>query len=144
MCHPWRSGPTSCPEGYVRGLSGGPNHSACRARLAGKLPELSAPGARVEGPARDSRRAWGDTGASDGGRRVTGARRARRSTRRRAAPCFGATCYTPEITKVKFHWKMPVKVHWQFPATSTGQVTILWKMPRNIEMMLENATENPR
>ena len=26
-----------------------------------------------------------------------------------------ATCYTPEITKVKLHGKMPLRVHWKIP-----------------------------
>ena len=42
---------------------------------------------------------------------------------------------TPEITKVK--------VNWEFPAKSTGQVTVLWKIPLTSENMLENATGNP-
>ena len=27
----------------------------------------------------------------------------------------GAKDYTPEITKVKFHWKMPREIHWTIP-----------------------------
>ena len=52
-------------------------------------------------------------------------------------PYFGAKYYTPEITRVKFHWKMPLNIHWTFPVRSTGKVTILWNTT-------ENATENPR
>ena len=29
---------------------------------------------------------------------------------------------TPEITKVKSHWNMPLKIHWTFPVQSTGKV----------------------
>ena len=71
-------------------------------------------------------------------------------------PCvmaLGAKPYTPEITKVKFHRKVSVNVHWTFPVKSTGEVTILWKIPLTNEdplqhatdkKKLENATDNPR
>ena len=29
--------------------------------------------------------------------------------------------YTPETTKVKFHWKVPLKVHWKFPVKIHGK-----------------------
>ena len=43
----------------------------------------------------------------------------------------GAKDSTPEITKVKLHWKVPVNVHWKFP------VEINWKS----DNPLENTTE---
>ena len=68
----------------------------------------------------------------------------------RASPSVGANYYTPEITKVKLHWKIPLNIHWEsdnplgsFPVNSTGEVTILWKLPLTSENPLENATEHP-
>ena len=60
--------------------------------------------------------------------------------------------YTPEITKMKFHWNMTLKVPWGIPVKSTGQVRILWEIPLESEIPLgnatdyplENATDNPR
>ena len=66
---------------------------------------------------------------------------AKKRPQRRPAP-FGAKYYTPELTKVKFHWKVPMNIHWQFPVKSTGKVTILWKMPLESEHPLENTTDN--
>ena len=60
-------------------------------------------------------------------------------------PCLelGAQDDTPESTNVKFRWKMPRNMHWAFSIKSTGKVTILWKIPLNNEIPLENATESP-
>ena len=60
--------------------------------------------------------------------------------------------YTPEFTKVKFHRKVPVNVHWTFretihwesgnPLESTAD---MWNSLENAaESPLENSTENPR
>ena len=51
--------------------------------------------------------------------------------------------YTPEVTKVEFHRKMPREVCWEFQETSTEQVTTLWKIPLTSEDALENAAGNP-
>ena len=57
---------------------------------------------------------------------------------------LGAKDYTPEITKVKFRWKMQLNILWELAVKSTGKVTILWKIPLTNEHLLENATDNPR
>ena len=62
---------------------------------------------------------------------------------RRTLPEFGTKYYTPELTKVKFHWKDPVNVHWIFPIKIIRKVNILWTMPLKRENPLENATDNP-
>ena len=56
---------------------------------------------------------------------------------------LGAKYYTPEVANVKFRWKVPLKVHWDFPANSTGKATTLWKIPLSRETPSENATGNP-
>ena len=40
---------------------------------------------------------------------------------------YGTTYYTPEITKVKFHRKMPLNIHW------TTAVTIHWESEHPLE-----------
>ena len=47
---------------------------------------------------------------------------------------LGAKCYTPEIAKVQFHWKIPLKIHWAFP------VQIHWES----DNPLGHAAETPR
>ena len=42
------------------------------------------------------------------------------------AHSFGAKYCTPEVTKVKCHWKMPLKVHWKMP------LEIHWTIPMEI------------
>ena len=44
---------------------------------------------------------------------------------------FRANYYTPEITKVKCHRKMPLKVHWTIP------VNIHWKSDNPLEHTAE-------
>ena len=34
-----------------------------------------------------------------------------------AVPGSGAKDHTPEITKVTFHWKLPLEIQWKFPQT---------------------------
>ena len=74
---------------------------------------------------------------SSGRRWPSSARRAREGCR------IGAKDYTPQITKVIVHLKMPWKsigiVQWK----STGEVTILWTIQLKSETPLENATDNP-
>ena len=42
----------------------------------------------------------------------------------------GAKDDTPEITTMKFHWKVLLKIHWTIPLeSSTGKVTTLGKFP---------------
>ena len=53
---------------------------------------------------------------------------------------IGAT-YTPELTNVKFHWKMQLKPIRRFQYTSTGKATTLWIIPPSSKIMLEDATE---
>ena len=67
---------------------------------------------------------------------------AARLRQRRGGLVLGATNYAPEITKVKFHWKMPLKFHWEIPGKSTGNLKILWKIPLTNKIMLENTNEN--
>ena len=50
---------------------------------------------------------------------------------------------TPEFTKVKFHWQMPLTIHVNIPGKSSGKVTILWEKPLTSKHVLENATEHP-
>ena len=39
----------------------------------------------------------------------------------RAVPSLGANDYTPDLTRVKFHEKMSLRIHWTLP------VKIHWK-----------------
>ena len=57
----------------------------------------------------------------------------RREDRARAATAAleSGQNITPEISKVKFHWKMPLKIHWTIP------VKIHWKS----DNPLENTTD---
>ena len=56
-------------------------------------------------------------------------------------PGIGARDRTPELTKVKVHWKYPVETHWKTP------LGIRWKSDESLEHaiesehQLENATE---
>ena len=54
-----------------------------------------------------------------------------------------AKYYTPFLTKMNIHRKMSLTIHRTVPAKSTGQVTILWKIPLRNELPSENATDHP-
>ena len=54
---------------------------------------------------------------------------------------LGQNIYTPQLTKVKFHGKVQVNVHWTFAVKSTGKVTIHRNIPLTSEHMLENTTD---
>ena len=64
----------------------------------------------------------------------------------------GARGYTPEITKVKIHRKVPLEIHRKFQPKSTGKVTISRNIPLESDNLLDralkqlsgNAIENPR
>ena len=50
---------------------------------------------------------------------------------RRSTTRFGAKCYTPEITQVKFHWKLPLNIHWIFRIKSDWKTRVLWNISVN-------------
>ena len=56
---------------------------------------------------------------------------------------IGAKYYPPEIATMKFHWTVPVNIHWEFQRKFTGKVRILWNIPPKSEIPVENTTESP-
>ena len=57
------------------------------------------------------------------------------------SPNIRAKDYTPDLTQMNIHWKMPLKVHWTIPINSTGQATIFWKIPLTSVIPLKHAIE---
>ena len=65
-----------------------------------------------------------------------------------------ARYYTPEITKVKFRWNMPLKIQWAIPVQihrvsdnplgNNTDVTCENPLEHATDNRLENATEHPR
>ena len=57
---------------------------------------------------------------------------------------FGANYYTPELTNMKLHWKVPQKSHWTVPVKSTGKkTTILLQIPLTSDNSFEHVTDKP-
>ena len=49
----------------------------------------------------------------------------------------------PDVTKVKLHWKMPLKIPRTFPVKSTGQWQSFGNYHWQANFLLDNATEYP-
>ena len=55
-----------------------------------------------------------------------------------------ANYHTLDLTNMNLHWKMPLTIHWTILVTSTGEVTILRKVPLTSGIPLENTSEHSR